>query len=222
MLFRLFLFNTGIGFKNMPAQSGSYLVGCDIGGTFTDLVLFDQVTGEMVVKKVVTTPDDPSEAVLNGVRTLTNSAPGYPQRTHRFVHATTLATNAVIERKGAKTALLATKGFRDLLELRRHVRVKNTEMWNDPPEPLVPRYLRQPVTERTYSDGRILVPVVGDELEGIAQLLHDEEIESVAIAFFALLRQSGKRAARGGSPWPVGAGCCCIPVLAGVAGIHGV
>ena len=167
----------------MPAQSGSYLVGCDIGGTFTDLVLFDQVTGEMVVKKVVTTPDDPSEAVLNGVRTLTNSAPGYPQRTHRFVHATTLATNAVIERKGAKTALLATKGFRDLLELRRHVRVKNTEMWNDPPEPLVPRYLRQPVTERTYSDGRILVPVVGDELEGIAQLLHDEEVESVAIAF---------------------------------------
>lgn len=167
----------------MPKESGSYLVGCDIGGTFTDLVLFDEATGEMVVKKVVTTPGDPSEAVVTGTRALADSVPDYPQHTRRFVHATTLAANAVIERKGAKTALLATKGFRDLLELRRHVRVKNTEMWNDPPEPLVPRYLRQPVTERTYSDGRILVPVAIDELEGIAQLLLDEEIESVAIAF---------------------------------------
>jgi N-methylhydantoinase A len=69
------------------------------------------------------------------------------------------------------------------LELRRHVRVKNTEMWNDPPEPLVPRYLRLPVTERTYSDGRILVPLAADELGEIVQFLHDEEIESVAIAF---------------------------------------
>ena len=167
----------------MRKDSGRYLVGCDIGGTFTDLVLFDQATGEMVVKKVVTTPGDPSEAVMNGTRTLTESVPGYPQHTRQFVHATTLATNAVIEKKGAKMALLATKGFRDLLELRRHVRVKNTEMWNDPPEPLVPRYLRLPVTERTYSDGRILVPLAVEELEEIARLLRDEGIESVAIAF---------------------------------------
>ena len=159
------------------------MVGCDIGGTFTDLVLFNQATGEMVVKKVVTTPGDPSEAVMNGVGTLANSVPGYPGDTRQFVHATTLATNAVIEKKGAKTALLATKGFRDLLELRRHVRVKNTEMWNDPPEPLVPRHLRLPVTERTYSDGRILVPVAEEELGAIAQVLQDEGVESLAIAF---------------------------------------
>ena len=177
------LISTGMGLKVMPKASGRYLVGCDIGGTFTDLVLFDQATGEMVIKKVVTTPGDPSEAVVNGVRTLTSLVPDYPQHTRQFVHATTLATNAVIERKGAKTALLATKGFRDLLELRRHVRVKNTEMWNDPPEPLVPRYLRLPVTERTYSDGRILVPLADGELGEIAQLLQAEGIESVAIAF---------------------------------------
>ena len=167
----------------MPKESGNYLVGCDIGGTFTDLVLFDQTTGKMVVRKVVTTPGDPSEAVVNGVRSLAESVPEYPAGTRQFVHATTLATNAVIEKKGAKTALLATKGFRDLLELRRHVRVKNTELWNDPPEPLVPRYLRLPVAERTYSDGRVLVPVAEEELGEIAQLLLDEGVESVAIAF---------------------------------------
>ena len=167
----------------MPKGSPSYLVGCDIGGTFTDLVLLNQSTGEMVVKKVVTTPADPSEALMSGVRALTSAAPDYPRDTHEFIHATTLATNAVIEKKGAKTALLATRGFRDLLELRRHVRVKNTEMWNDPPEPLVPRYLRLPVTERIYSDGRVLTPVADDELSEIAQLLHDEQVESVAIAF---------------------------------------
>ena len=167
----------------MPEGSSSYLVGCDIGGTFTDLVLLNQVTGEMVVKKVVTTPSDPSEALVSGVRALTGTVPDYPRDTREFIHATTLATNAVIERKGAKTALLATRGFRDLLELRRHVRVKNTELWNDPPEPLVPRYLRLPVAERIYSDGRILTPVADDDLSEIVRLLHDEHVESVAIAF---------------------------------------
>ena len=167
----------------MAKPNGAYLVGCDIGGTFTDLVLFDQVSGELVVKKTVTTPGDPSEAVINGIRALTDTVPDYPKHTRQFVHATTLATNAVIEKRGAKTALLATRGFCDLLELRRHVRVKNTEMWNDPPEPLVPRYLRLPVTERSYSDGRILTSVNPAEIEDLAQRLKTEGIESAAIAF---------------------------------------
>ncbi len=167
----------------MAKPNNTYLVGCDIGGTFTDLVLFDQDSGELVVKKTVTTPGDPSQAVIDGVRALTNTVPGYPQQTRQFVHATTLATNAVIEKRGAKTALLATKGFSDLLELRRHVRVKNTEMWNDPPEPLVPRYLRLPVTERSYSDGRILTSVDPAEVEDLVQRLKAEDIESVAISF---------------------------------------
>ena len=158
-------------------------MGCDVGGTFTDLVILNEGSGEITIRKVVTTPADPSEGVINGVRSLDNSVPHYKNNTRRFIHATTLVANAVIERKGAKTALLVTRGFRDLLELRRHVRIKNTELWNDPPEPLVPRYLRIPVTERTYSDGRILTPVDPQEVRQIVRLLKEEEIESVAIAF---------------------------------------
>ena len=167
----------------MTKRDASYTVGCDIGGTFTDLVLLNESSGEATIRKVVTTPGDPSEAVIRGVRSLTDSIPDYVKDTQKFVHATTLAANAVVERKGAKTALLATRGFRDLLELRRHVRIKNTEMWNDPPEPLVPRYLRIPVTERTCSDGRILTPVNAEEVHNLVQLLREQEVESVAIAF---------------------------------------
>ena len=167
----------------MAGRVPSYIVGCDIGGTFTDLVVLNEQTGEMTIEKVVTTPADPSEAVISGVRSLALTIPGYIGETREFVHATTLVANAVIERTGVKTALLATRGFRDLLELRRHVRIKNTELFNDPPEPLIPRYLRIPVTERAYSDGRILVKPDAKEVGRIVQFLRKEGIESVAIAF---------------------------------------
>ncbi|MCE2405517.1 MAG: hydantoinase B/oxoprolinase family protein [Dehalococcoidia bacterium] len=161
----------------------TYVVGSDIGGTFTDLALLNEATGEVTIAKVVTHPADPSTSVLAGVEALGQGEPGYVSRTSEFIHATTLVANAVIQRKGAKTALLATKGFRDVLELRRHVRVKNTEMWNDPPDPLVPRYLRIPVTERVYSDGRVLVPLDEEEVRRIAAFLSRESVESVAVAF---------------------------------------
>ena len=167
----------------MDPEGTTYVVGSDIGGTFTDLALLDEITGEVTIAKVVTDPADPSASVLAGVESLATEVPGYVDHTREFIHATTLVANAVIQRRGAKTALLATRGFRDLLELRRHVRVKNTEMWNDPPEPLVPRYLRLPVTERIYSDGRVLVPMDEDEVRRIARFLSDEGVDSVAVAF---------------------------------------
>jgi N-methylhydantoinase A len=158
-------------------------VGCDIGGTFTDFVVLDEATGEILVEKDLTTPDDPSRGLLEGLRTLDRATPGYAGRTRRFAHATTLVANTVIERKGARTALLTTRGFRDVLELRRHVRVTTYELWADPPPPLVERALRLPVTERTWSDGRVLTPVDPGEIAEIAALLRDEAVESVAIAF---------------------------------------
>ncbi len=161
----------------------TYVVGSDIGGTFTDLALLNEATGEVTIAKVVTHPADPSTSVLAGVEALGEGEPGYVSGTSEFIHATTLVANAVIQRRGAKTALLATRGFRDVLELRRHVRVKNTEMWNDPPDPLVPRYLRIPVTERVYSDGRVLVPLDEEEVRRIAAFLAGEAVESVAVAF---------------------------------------
>jgi N-methylhydantoinase A len=158
-------------------------VGCDIGGTFTDFVVLDEGSGEIFVEKGLTTPTDPSIGVVDGLTTLDRAAPGYARRTRRFAHATTLIANTVIERKGARTALLATHGFRDSLELRRHVRVTTYELWVDPPEPLVARALRLPVTERTWSDGRILTPVNPEEIVDIARILGREGVESVAIAF---------------------------------------
>ncbi len=158
-------------------------VGCDIGGTFTDFVVLDEASGEIFAEKALTTPADPSIGLLDGLGALGRAAPGYAARTRRLAHATTLIANAVIERKGARTALIATRGFRDVLELRRHVRVTTYELWADPPEPLVERALRLPVSERTWSDGRILAPVDPAEVAEIAAVLRREGVESVAIAF---------------------------------------
>jgi len=158
-------------------------VGCDIGGTFTDFAVLDEATGEITVEKGLTTPADPSVGLLEGLAAIGRAVPGCAARTRRFAHATTLIANAVIERKGARIALLATRGFRDVLELRRHVRVTTYELWADPPEPLVPRALRLPVGERTWSDGRILTPLEPAEIAEIAAALRREGVESVAIAF---------------------------------------
>ncbi len=167
----------------MGEASHRYRVGCDIGGTFTDFVVLDETTGEIFVDKRLTTPADPSIGMLAGLAALEESHPDYVARTRRVAHATTLVANAVIERKGARTALLCTRGFRDVLELRRHVRVTTYELWTDPPEPLVPRFLRLPVGERTYSDGTVLTPVEASEIKAIAKVLKGEGVASVAIAF---------------------------------------
>ena len=160
-----------------------YRIGCDIGGTFTDFVLFETETGRIRTAKRLTTPDDPSRAMLVGLTELGRSAPGSTSAAERLAHATTLVANAVIERKGAKTALLCTAGFRDVIELRRYVRVTTYEMFADPPPPLVPRHLRLPVNERTRADGSILRPVDPAEIEHIAAQLRSEGVETVAICF---------------------------------------
>jgi N-methylhydantoinase A/oxoprolinase/acetone carboxylase beta subunit len=164
-------------------SSAVFRVGCDIGGTFTDFVVLDETTGQVFIDKRLTTYPDPSAGMLDGLRVLGDAAPGYVARTRRIAHATTLVANVVIERKGARTALLCTRGFRDVLEVRRRVRVTTYELWVDPPEPLVPRYLRLPVSERSYSDGQILTKVDPEEIEQIAAVLAREGVESVAVAF---------------------------------------
>src|SRR5262249_12663398 len=124
-------------------MSRGFRIGCDIGGTFTDFVFLEAETGAVRTAKRLTTPDDPSLAMLAGLIELVHSAPPM-SAADRLTHATTLVANAVIERKGAKTALLCTAGFRDVLELRRYVRVTTYELFADPPAPLVPRHLRLP------------------------------------------------------------------------------
>ena len=167
----------------MSGTGAAYRLGCDVGGTFTDFVLHDERSGTVHVEKCLTTPADPSIGILEGLRAFDSVDREHVARTGRIAHATTLVANAVIERKGARTALLTTRGFRDVLELRRHVRVTTYELWADPPAPLVPRHLRIPVSERTYSDGTVLRPVPPEEIEAAVAIMRAQAVRSVAIAF---------------------------------------
>ena len=161
----------------------SYRLAVDVGGTFTDFALLNEGSGEIHIAKSLTTPDDPSVGVLTGITAFNQAVAGHVESTKRIAHATTLVANAVIERKGALTALLTTAGFRDVLELRRHVRVTTYELWADPPEPLVPRWLRLPVNERVFSDGTILKEVESSDIAEVAKVLRNEGVTSVAVSF---------------------------------------
>jgi N-methylhydantoinase A len=160
----------------MPAR-----LGVDIGGTFTDLVVIDEVTGTARVGKVLTTAKDPAHGVEEGIHTLLDEAGVKSDAVRAVVHGTTLATNALIEKKGAKTALLTTEGFRDALEIRREGRYDMYDLFIDPPPPLVPRHLRREVPERLLADGSILKTL--DEVaarRALAELAR-EGVEALAI-----------------------------------------
>jgi len=158
-------------------------LGCDIGGTFTDFLLIDQATGKIETEKCLTTPTDPSLAVLEGVNLLAERQPGFPASAESILHGTTLVINAIIERKGALTGLLATKGFRDALELRKSLRYDYYDLFIEFPKPIVPRYLRQGVTERTFYNGQVYVPLDEDDLDLAMAEFTRHGVESVAVCF---------------------------------------
>ena len=158
-----------------------YSLGCDIGGTFTDFAIFNQKTGEIDVGKYLTTPQDPSEGVLKGANNLKEMRGDYLTETEKIIHGTTLIINAIIEKKGAKTALITTKGFRDIIEIGREKRYDLYDMYGVFPKPVVPRNLRWDVNERIYADGRILVPIDTDEVRKIASELVGQGVESIAV-----------------------------------------
>lgn len=160
-----------------------YKLGCDIGGTFTDFLLLDRASGEMLVEKCLTTPSDPSAGVFNGIERLAKARPGFLGSTEAILHATTLVINAVIERKGAKTALITTRGFRDVLEIGREMRYDIYDLSLAYPKPLVPRYLRRGVTERTYHDGSVQTPLDVADFDRLIRELQGQAVESLAICF---------------------------------------
>src|SRR5580658_7922012 len=136
----------------MPAPLS---LGIDIGGTFTDVVIFDPTTGQGRIGKVSTTPDDPAEGAVDGVRQLLAAHRIPPEQIGRVVHATTLFTNALIERKGARTGLITTAGFRDTLEIGRERKYELYDLFIEMPPPLVPRHWRREVAERLAPDGSV-------------------------------------------------------------------
>ena len=157
-----------------------YRIGVDIGGTFTDLVLVDS-QGKLANEKVLTTPQDPSEGVLTGVDLILNNNGLKAVDVENVIHGTTLVANALIERKGVKTALVTTAGFRDVLEIAREWRYDIYDLFLTPVEPLVPRALRFEVTERVGFDGAIIQKVDTDEVRSVAQQIATTGAEAVAI-----------------------------------------
>src|SRR5437667_199363 len=137
----------------------SYRLAVDIGGTFTDLVLLDEASGALHGHKILTTPRAPEEAALRGLRELCARARITPAQITTLIHATTLVTNALIERKGAATALLTTAGFRDTLEMGKEQRYDIYDLFLKYPDPLVPRRWRVGVRERITRDGEVRVPL---------------------------------------------------------------
>lgn len=161
----------------------TYRLGCDIGGTFTDFVLVNDQTGEFFTNKCLTTPSDPSDAVEQGIREIAELKPGFMNDVEEVIHGTTLVINAIIERKGAKTGLITTKGFRDVLELGREIRYDAYDIFSEYPEPIVPRALRMEVDERITADSRVLKDVDEKEVRVVLEKLKAAGIESLAVCF---------------------------------------
>ena len=164
-------------------------IGADIGGTFTDLVLVDEADGTFELVKVLTTPEAPERAVVAGVRELLGRARLAGERITNVIHGTTLFTNALIERKGARAALVTTRGFKDAVEIGREHRYDMYDLYLERPRPLAPRHLRFEVTERVLADGSVRTPLDETEVPALAERLRREQVEAVAICLLHSYRE---------------------------------
>jgi N-methylhydantoinase A len=166
----------------------AYRVGVDIGGTFTDLFLLSEAGDHVAIGKELTTPRNPAEAVVRGLQSLLKEQSLAPEAVSHLVHGTTLITNAIIERKGAKTGLITTKGFRDALEIGRERRYDIYDISLENPEPLVPRFLRREVTERLDHTGRVLTPLDREEALAVLRGFVVDGVEAVAVCLLHAFR----------------------------------
>src|ERR1035437_9431023 len=155
--------------------SSKFAVGVDIGGTFTDLVGFDLGTSRIVVTKAPSTPRELSGGIMECVR---KSEIAIADMETLF-NGSTVVINAIIEKKGAKTGLLTTRGFRDVLEIGRRNRPANYDLFYDKPLPFVPRYLRFEVRERIAPDGSVITPLDLAGLERVAFAAREQKLEAL-------------------------------------------
>ncbi|MDA5556994.1 hydantoinase/oxoprolinase family protein [Shimia sp. MMG029] len=161
----------------MPTEAAR--LGVDIGGTFTDVVL--EIDNARHSTKVLTTYAAPENAIVDGMHQVCAKAGVSPAAISQIIHGTTLATNALIERRGAKTALITTKGFRDVIEMRTESRFEQYDLNLTLPEPLLPRNRRYVVSERMDANGNRLIPLDLQEVEALAEELRAAEYESIAV-----------------------------------------
>jgi N-methylhydantoinase A len=156
-------------------------IGVDVGGTFTDVIFYDDSTGAVRIGKVPTVPSDPEEGVIAGLRAALT--PRDISGSQYFIHGTTVGLNALLERKGPVIGLLATNGFRDILEIRRTDREDPYELLPPPVEPLVPRWLRLPVRERIVANGDAHTPIELDDVREAYRVFAEAGVTVVAVAF---------------------------------------
>lgn len=159
----------------------SFKIGVDVGGTFTDVCMFNEQNGEVMVHKLPSTPSDPSKAIRDGIEQILDLNGVSPEAVTYLAHGTTVATNAAIERKGSKTALITTKGFRDLIELARQQRASLYDVQVDKPVPIIEKHLRREVNERLMADGSILIPLDVEEVKALVDELKGMGVESYAV-----------------------------------------
>src|SRR5215831_9075019 len=178
-------------------------IGVDVGGTFTDMVLRDSA-GVVRIFKAPSVPGDPSEGVL-GVLRLAAQQLDLPlsvllRDCALFVHGSTVATNTILEKKGAKVGMLTTEGFRDSLEIRRGIREHQWDHRAPYPPVLVPRHLRLPVRGRIAADGAELAPLMAEDVVAAARVFDQEAVESIAVCLFnSFPRRSSRTAGRRGA-----------------------
>jgi N-methylhydantoinase A len=164
-------------------------IGVDIGGTFTDFVLHDEVRGLTRTGKRLTTPEAPSRAIVEGVQRLLKETGSRAEQIHSIVHGTTLVTNTVLERTGAKVGLICTEGFRDVLEMGREIRYDPDDLGQQPAPVIVPRSRRWGVPGRIRADGAEHEPLDESALAATVRMLADEhEVEALAVAFMNAYR----------------------------------
>ena len=162
-------------------QKQAVRLGVDIGGTFTDVVL--ERGGALFSTKVLTTYHAPEEAIVEGMARVCAQAQIDPAEITHIIHGTTLATNALIERRGAKTALITTEGFRDVIEMRTESRFEQYDLNLTLPPPLLPRNFRYTIKERIQADGQVLKPIKRAEIEALVAEIKQAGFESIAVGF---------------------------------------
>ena len=169
-------------------------IGIDIGGTFTDVAMVETGTGRMAIAKLLTTPQDFGQAVIDGIsRGLRDNAID-PATVTLLSHATTVVTNALLEKKGARAGFIATRGFRDILELRRSSRPDLYDLFQDPPSVLVPRRHRFEITERIDAQGDIVTPLAEDELPPLIDTIRAAGLQTIAVSLlFSFINDTHER-----------------------------
>ena len=154
-------------------------IGVDIGGTFTDFILYNEKDNSITIDKIPTTPEEPQKAVIEVVKR--NLSSETIKDIEFFLHGTTVGLNALLERKGSKVGMLCTKGFRDVIEIRRGDRDEMYNLFWQPSEPLVPRYLRLELKERMFANGNIHTALNEEEVEKACKFFIEEEVSSIAV-----------------------------------------